>query len=210
MGRLTATQIEAIIGGQPIRQVFSIKAPVLADHSAYTTTVIDDGIWPASAGANRRVIKAGKRTHKVWNPHPKLDQRPQAVRYTIEVDNSDGYFHRRSGSAWNPFGLYDAAPAECFLLHDLYVWLASAAAWSAITEMAFVGKVLKVDYSGAASMNRRDLGGITAPQHVANVASITTEQVGAWEVLRRVFTKDDAVDEAVADSVGFAASFSAL
>lgn len=190
MSNLTAGQLAALTSGQPVRGVWSIKTPVSADHSSYTTTVIDDGLF--STGNIRRVIKAGQRTHKVWNPHPMEGSRPEAVRYTIEVGNGDGYFHRKSGSPWNPFGLYDAAPSECFLIHQLYVWDRSAATWSPITHMDFIGRVMSVDYTGAGSLIRREVSpGATGPGVAPNTATIMSEQVGAWETLRRVFSKDD-------------------
>lgn len=190
MSNLTAGQLAALTSGQPVRGVWSIKTPVLADHSSYTTTVIDDGLF--STGNIRRVIKAGTRTHKVWNPHPMEDSRPEAVRYTIEVGNGDGYFHRKSGSPWNPFGLYDAAPSECFLIHQLYVWDRTTAVWSPLSHMDFIGRVLSVEHTGAGSLIRREVSpGVTVPGVAPNTATITAEQVGAWETLRRVFNKDD-------------------
>ena len=190
MGKLTAGQLAAFTSGQPVRQVWSIRAPMLADHSAYTTTVLDDGVFSAVADPRRRVLKAGTRRHKVWNPHPMSDGRPEAVRYAIEVANGDGYFHLKTGSPWNPFGLYDAAPAECFLIHQIYVQEASG--WSEITHMRFEGLVLSVEYSGSAAMTKRDLGGVAVPQEVSNVATITSEQVGVMTVLRKKFDINDA------------------
>lgn len=191
MGNLTAGQLAAFAGGAPVRQVWSIRAPILADHSVYQTTVIDEGIFAATSAAPlRRVVKAGKRTHKVWNPHPMLTTRPEAVRYAIEVANGDGYFHRKSGSPWNPFGIYDAAPSECYLVHQIYVQ--EPTGWTELSHMAFEGRILKVEYSGTGSMLRRDLGGSTTPQEAPTIATITSEQEGAWGVLRKVFDKDDA------------------
>lgn len=198
MGNLTTQQLTAIIAGQPFRQVFSIKAPVIADHTAYTTTVIDDGIWPTATAPARRVLNAGTRKHAVWNPHPKSTERPRVVKYAIEVDNSDGLFDQRSGSVWNPFGIYDADPAECFLLHSIYVWDDAAKSWSPIPHMDFVGLVANVDYEDGATMNRTETGpGVSVPTAARNVATITSEQVGAWSVLRKVFSKADGIDEAV-------------
>lgn len=192
MGNLTAGQLAAFTSGQPVRQVWSIRAPVLADHSAYTTTVLDDGVFAASATPRTRVIKAGSRRHKVWNPHPMSDSRPEAVRYVIEVANGDGYLHRKSGSPWNPFGLYDAAPAECFLIHQIYVLEASS--WSEVTHMRFEGRILRVEYSGTAAMTKRDLGGVAVPQEAPTTATITSEQDGAWIVLRDSFDKSHATE----------------
>ena len=192
MSNLTADQITAFTPGQPVRQVWSIKAPVLADHSAYTTTVIDDGIFPIVAGAKRRVLKAGKRRHFVINPHPQKDVETQAVRYSIEVDNADGLFHRKSGSVWNPFGIYDAAPAECFLIHQIYVWDAAAKSWSPIPHMDYIGRVMDAQSTGAAAMTKREVSaGVVTVQEAPRSVTITSEQVGAWEVLRRIFNKDD-------------------
>ena len=200
MSNLTGTQKNNIIGGQPIRQSWWVKAPVNAAHSTYTTTLIDAGVFPADGSGLVRVIKAGSRKHHVWNPHPKMDVTPKAVRYSIEVANGDGLFHRRSGSVWNPYGVYDAAPAECFLLHSIYVY-DPAAGWSKIDHMDFIGQIVSVDYTGSASMTTRSTGtGTTAPQEAPRVAAITSEQVGAWPVLRRIFSKADAVDHTV-DSV---------
>lgn len=199
MGNLTSTQLEAISGGQPIRQVFSIKAPVLADHSSYTTTVIDSGLFAAGTTATR-VLRCGTRTHKVWNPHPMEDVRPEAVRYSIEVANGDGYFHRKSGSPWNPFGIYDASPIECFLIHQLYVFepSGSGGTWTAIPHMDFIGRIIEVNYSGGGSLVRRDIGGGTTAAGLApNTVTIVSEQVAAWETLRRVFNKDDGIRSTV-------------
>jgi hypothetical protein len=187
LSNLTAGQLAALTSGQPVRQVWSIKAPVLADHSAYTTTVIDDGLFSSSATPLRRIVKAGSRTHSVWNPRLMSNDRPNAVRYSIEVSNSDGYFHRKVGSAWNPLGIYDAAPSECFLLHSIYVWDESADAWSPIVHMDFVGQIIDVSYLGAASAV--GTGSLSA---APNVATITSEQLGVISCLKRVFTVDDA------------------
>lgn len=194
MANLTGDQLAALTAGQPVRQTWTVRAPVLADHSAYTDTVIDDGIWSPNAAPKRRVLKAGRRKFEVWNPHPKSTAAPKAVRYSIEVDNSDGLFHRRSGSVWNPFGLYDAAPAECFLLHNLSVLLLSGA-WSAISHMAFIGQVINVAYEGSAGMNRTETTpGVTVPTVAPRAATITSEQVGAWAILRETFDKSHAVE----------------
>ena len=192
---LTVTQLAAMVSGQPIRQKWTIRTPINAAHSSYTETVIDDGIFSVG-NTTARVIKAGSRRHHVWNPHPKMEVQPKAVRYAIEVANGDGLFHRRVGSVWNPFGLYDAAPGECFLLHNLYVWVPDPVTpyWTEITHMAYIGQVVTVDYAGTGSMNRRETGvGTTAIKEAPQVATITSEQVGAWPVLRRVFNKTDAV-----------------
>jgi len=210
LANLTSDQLAAFVAGQPVRQTWSIKAPVLADHSAYTTTVIDDGIWSAAAAPKRRVIKAGRRQHTVWNYHPKASTQPKAVRYTIEVDNSDGLFHRKSGSVWNPFGIYDAEIAECFLIHNIAVLLLSGT-WSPITHMDFIGTVVNVSYEGSSGLNKTEVSpGVVSPVIVPKSATITSEQVGAWATLRYVFTKDDAIDEQIADSLGNQASFTAL
>lgn len=192
MSNLTAAQLAAFTSGQPVRQVWSIKAPVLADHSAYTETTIEDGIFPITAGQKRRVLKAGKRRHFVMNPHPQLDQELAAVRYSIEVDNGDGLFHRKSGSVWNPFGIYDAAPAECFLLHYVYVWEHVAQVWSEITHMRYIGRVIEAQSAGLAAMTKREVSpGVVTAQEAPRSVTITSEQVGAWEVLRKTFNKDD-------------------
>lgn len=210
MANLSSDQMAAFAAGQPVRQTWTIRAPVLADHSAYTSTVIDDGIFSPSASPSRRVIDAGRRKHEVWNRHPKDSTTPKAVRYAIEVDNSDGLFYRRSGSVWNPLGIFDADPGECFLIHNLAVLLLNGT-WSAIGHMDFTGQVISVSYEGGAGLGKTEVSpGVVAPQVVPRSATITSEQVGAWATLRRVFTKDDAVDEQVEDSVGFAASFVAL
>ncbi len=210
MANLTSDQLAAFVAGQPVRQTWSIKAPVLADHSAYTTTVIDDGIWSPNAAPKRRVLKAGKRQHTVWNYHPKVSAQPKAVRYTIEVDNADGLFHRKSGSVWNPLGIYDAEIAECFLIHNIAVLLLSGT-WSPITHMDFIGTVVNVSYEGSSGLNKTEVSpGVVSPVIVPKSATITSEQVGAWATLRYVFTKDDAIDEQVVDSLGNQAVFVAL
>lgn len=208
MSNLTAAQLTAITTGQPVRQVWKVKAPVLADHSAYTETVIDDGIWAYGSNNSRRVIKAGSRKHKVWNPHPMADERPQAVRYSIECANDDGFFHRRSGSCWNPFGIYDASPSECYLMHSIFVWDAVTKAWLEIEHMRYIGQVVSVEYTGAASMLR---SGTTAAAVAARgVATITSEQDGAWSVLRHVFNKEDGVTDLALDTYGMSGTFLAL
>lgn len=210
MANLSADQLAAFAAGQPVRQTWTIRTPVLADHSAYTTTVIDDGIFSTASTPARRVINAGKRKHEVWNKHPKDSANPKAVRYAIEVDNNDGLFYQRSGSVWNPLGIFDADPGECFLIHNISVLLLSGT-WSAISHMDFVGQVISVSYEGGAGLNKVETTpGVVAPKPVPKSATITSEQVGAWATLRHVFTKNDAVDEQVEDSVGSAASFVAL
>jgi len=201
LSNLTSSQLEALTSGQPVRQSWKIKVPVLADHSAYTETVIDDGILPAVSSPTKRIIRAGTRKHAVWNPHPKMNVTPKAVRYSIEVDNHDGFFHRRSFSAWNPLGIYAAAVGECFLIHQIYVWVPANSAWEEITHMKFIGQVIDVDYSGSAQMSRTEISpGTTRATPAPNTATITTEQVGADFALRRVFTADDADNTKVTDA----------
>jgi len=58
--------------------------------------------------------------------------------------------------------------------------------------MKFVGRIISVDYSGGAGMTQTEIGvGVSAPSVVANTATITSEQEGAWTTLRRVFTQQD-------------------
>jgi hypothetical protein len=185
LSNLTGPQIAAITSGQPVRQVWTISSPQQAAHTSYADVVVDEGIFAAGALSTSRIIKAGSRKHEVWNPHPQEADKPKALRYSIEAANHDGKFHMRSGSFWNPYGLYDADVSECFLTHQIYI-RTSASLWEEVLAMKFSGRVISVDYNGGASANRT-----SSPVAAPNVAVITAEQEGAWQILRRTFTRDD-------------------
>lgn len=195
MGNLGSSQLEAILAGQPVAQRWTLSVPLDAQHSYFYDTVIDSGVFNGGAVAQtdaskRRVTRAGSRTHEVWNPSPQDADTPNAVRYTFEVGNEDGYFFQGgSGTAWNPFGLYSARPQECRVTHQLFVWSVTQNAWQEITHMKFVGEIKEVTYDGAFSMTTDTNGNRAA---CPATATITCEQIGAQSALRVRFTEDDA------------------
>lgn len=190
MGNLTAAQLSAIQGGQPVRQRWWVRIPLSAAHAAYIDVEFENGLLQSRASGLSRVIDPGKRTHTVWNPHPAEEPKASALRYMFAVDNSDSMFCRGSGRYWNYYGIYAAAPEECFIIHKLYVWDDAAGAWSEITHMAFTGRVVDVDYASGARMDGAVAG---------NEAVITCEQEGAWSALRYVFKPTDGDHTQVTD-----------
>jgi hypothetical protein len=143
----------------------------------------------AGPGSLKRIVRAGSRKPEVWNPHPQDNSKPNAVRYAIEVDNSDGFFHVKVGSVWSP-GTQNIPPSSCFLLHSIYVWIPDpvSPAWSPILHMDYTGKVIDVSYSGGGTQAAP--GGRSGAR--PRTATIITEQVGAEASLRRTFKTDDA------------------
>jgi len=188
--------------GQPVRQTWSIVGIISRFGLVATTetTVIDDGIF-AGPGSLTRILKAGSRTHTVLNPHPMESAKPNAVRYSIEVANGDGFFHRKVGSVWSPGPYsYNAHPRECLLMHSLAVWIPDLYSpyWSPIPHMDYVGQVIDVSYEGAAT--QAVATSTISASVLAKSATIISEQVGAEIALRRVFTPSDADVDIVTDA----------
>jgi len=190
LSNLTTQQLDAMAGGQPVRQVWTVRGVsyIWPPNIVYQDTVIDDGVM-AGPGSMRRIVRAGSRKLEVWNPHPQDNSRPSAVRYAIEVDNSDGFFHMKVGSVWSP-STQNIPPSICFLLHNIYVWIPDpiSPAWSPITHMDYIGKVIDVSYSGGGT--QASTGGSSGVR--PRTATIITEQVGAEASLRRTFKIADA------------------
>ena len=197
MSNLTTAQLAALAAGQPVRQTWTILSPQNAGHSVYSAVVVDDGIFSGGTTTANRVIKAGSRKHTVWNCHPQEASSPTALRYSFEAANHDGAFHMRIGSFWNPYGLYDADVSECFLVHQIYI-LTLTGLWEEVLSMKFTGRVISADYSGSASALRSASAPIPAPL----VAVVTSEQDGAWQILRRAFTRDDGDMDRFVDVAG--------
>lgn len=203
MSNLTTAQLAALASGQPVRQTWSIVGvsfrTLFGPPSViYQTTVIDNGVF-AGPGSLTRILKAGSRTHTVLNPHPMESAKPNAVRYSIEVANGDGFFHRKVGSVWSP-GTYNAHPRECLLMHSLAVWIPDLYSpyWSPIPHMDYVGQVIDVSYEGAAT--QAVATSTISASVLAKSATIISEQVGAELALRRVFTPSDADVDMVTDT----------
>lgn len=205
MGNLTTAQLDAIKQGEPIKQKFWMRVPLVPDHSVYYDVLFDEGIhkYHSLTMVQDRVLKAGKRRHVVWNPSPNSQVSARAIRWRFEVDNHDDYFNNGTGGIFYYGGSYRSEPQECYAVHKLYVWEPVAEAWSEITHMAFVGKVLTIEYEDTARPDK--VGNMEAdvvPEALAETAVITCEQTGVWDVLKRVFSKDDADSEIVDDPAG--------
>lgn len=187
-GRLTAAQRTAIQAGNPIQQVWYIHVPIDVAHSGYAAVHIDDGIFPLPSSEYRRVVRAGQRSHVVWNPSPHVDVEPKAVRYSFVVDNADGKFYENNADNIYKLGsTYQAVPQECYIRHLLYVaiYTSTGTTWSALTHMTFEGRVFDLIHEDTADAKGNVVGALT---------TITCEQNGAWDVLRREWNISDGVD----------------
>ena len=191
MARLTVAQKTAFAKGAPVRQTWAVLSPINAAHSSFVSYKFEDG-YNAShdgggsgsdIGVGTRVTRAGSRKIRVWNPHPQETSKVAAPRYSFEVSNGDGYFFMGNPSAWNPIGLYNAEPEECFITHLVKVWDDAAGAWSTLSDLSYTGRVIRVQYTPSANPDQTPVG---------QRAVITCEQSGAWDVLRQTFTKDHA------------------
>lgn len=177
-GRLSTAERAALTGGGArIRQTFEIGRPTASGSTTYIYTTVDDGLH--AQGGDSRIVRAGRRKHTVWNPHPTDYERPKATRWTFTARNDDGWLYR-NGDAWVIPSVYTATPQECLVRHRVYVY--AAGAWSEIGHMAFVGRIVSIRYEDTSD----SLG-----QTQGAVAHITTEQEGAWGVLRYIWTPED-------------------
>lgn len=182
MGRLTTDQKNWIAAGHRIRQQWSIMAPLTSGGTSYVSYLFDQSLQRETTN-NNRVLRAGSRKVKVWNPHPQVNSRASAPRYQIEVRNDDGLVYAGNGSIWNPIGLYDAEPEECLLSHTVAVAQDPAGVvYSVLGFLSYVGRVIEVVYTDQSTPEGTPDGAR---------AVIRTEQAGAWNVLRRVFDKND-------------------
>jgi len=139
----------------------------------------------------KRIIKAGQRKHIVFNPSPNVRNSPRALRYSFVVDNSDGHFYEsHPNSFYNIYETYLANPSECLIKHCLYVNIGTGGKhdWSRIEHMDFVGRITELRHEDTGDGQGNVVGAQT---------TITCEQVGAWDALRRVWTIDDATDHAM-------------
>lgn len=189
-GRLTAAQRAALAAGAPVRQTWEIVVPGDTLHLFWLTYPLDSGIFPVLGTEKRRVVRAGRRSHEVWNPSPKVSVTPKAVRYSFVVDNHDGIFYEtHPDNVYQIPGLYQAKAQECRIVHRLFVAVPGAyqrsTTWSEITHMAYTGGIISVRFEDVAD---------AAGNPVPGSATITCEQLGAWSVLRRDWTADDCVD----------------
>lgn len=180
MSNLTPSQLSAIAGGSSIAQTWNILCPIAAGGSPTSITHVHT--LPGSEPSRYRVVRAGTRKHEAWNPHVNADINATSLRYSFEVDNSDGFFHLKSGGAFNTAGLYAADPTECLVEHKTYVMSLVTKQYEEIASMSFTGNIISVEYVGSSRH-----GGAVVPK----TAVITCEQDGAWAVLRRAFIKDD-------------------
>ncbi len=191
-GRLTAAQRTAIRAGNPIRQAWYVHVPVNSSHSGYVANLLDVGIFPAPASvAFQRVIRAGSRSHHVWNPTPNVKKSPSAVRYSFVVDNSDGrMFENSSDNFYQVSGTYQAVPQECYVRHLLYVaiYSSSGVTWSNLSHMNYEGGIYDLRHEDTADAQGNVIGAQT---------TIMCEQKGAWDALRRDWTIDDCTDVAM-------------
>lgn len=192
MGRYTADQLAAIRAGQPVRQTWDIYVPTSSAHSAYDAVPLDAGLYAGGAAQGlTRIVRAGSRKFEAWNPSPMVQNKPKAVRYSFTARNNDRFFYRAggAGSAWySPTGSYQAEPQECRVEHTLYVLLLTGV-WSELSFLTFIGQVRALHFEDGSDADREPSG---------KLCTVTTEQVGAWSVLRRPFSVNDADDEKVA------------
>lgn len=195
-GRLTTAQKIAITAGAAIRQTWDIVVPFNAAHSIYETVPIDAGIFSMDEVVlwelvTNRIIKAGSRKHVVFNPSPNVKATPKAVSYSFVVDNSDGHFYEgHPQSFYNLYETYLAVPQECLIVHKIFVAInsSSGVTWSELTHMRFTGRIKELRHEDTADSKGDIVGAQT---------TITCEQVGAWDALRRLWTIDDAIDVAM-------------
>lgn len=180
MSNLTPSQLSAIAGGSSIAQTWNILCPIAAGGSPTSITHVHT--LPGSEPSRYRVVRAGTRKHEVWNPHVNADINATSLRYSFEVDNSDGFFHLKSGGAFNTAGLYAADPTECLVEHKTYVMSLVTKQHEEIESMSFTGNIISVEYVGSAKTS-----GTISPA----TAVITCEQAGAWDALKRPFIKED-------------------
>jgi hypothetical protein len=173
-----APQIAAVIAGNSIAQTWTIAGPLSAGGALSQYAHIHT--LPGSEPYRYRVVRAGSRKHEVWNPHVNAPVEAKALRYSFEVDNSDGFFHMKTGGCFNIAGIYNADPTECTVTHETYIMVAGQ--YQRVDAMSFVGSIISVDYVSSANH---------AGAAVGQTAVITCEQAGAWDALRRTFTKDD-------------------
>jgi len=196
MSRLSASHRDLIARGNTIKQTWAVLSPIASGSTTYITYTFEQGFNATTPTQANRVTRAGSRKVAVWNPHPQdKTSKAKAPRYSFEVSNADGRVYPGNGSIWNNFGIYDAAPEECLILHSVLVDLyGDGVSYQQLPHLAYTGRVVSVQYAESA-----DPGGDAA----GNLAVITCEQTGAWDTLRRVFTKDDGDDTLVdVDGIG--------
>jgi hypothetical protein len=182
LSNLSPAQIASIKNGEGIALTWEIHAPISAGGSLDSQYVYIHSLPTADAGSMHRVVRAGSRKHEVWNPHVNAPVEAKALRYSFEVDNSDGFFHAKAFGCWNLHGAYQADPTECVVVHKTCVYMQATGTYEEIQTMTFTGRIISVEYASSAKHD-----GSPAP----HTAVITCEQDGAWEALRRAFIKDD-------------------
>ena len=187
-GRLSAAQRTAIQAGNAVRQEWYIFVPIDSAHSGYTGTILDNGIFPAPGSEFQRVVKAGQRSHKVWNPTPNVKVTPTAARYSFVCDNSDGRLYENSAdNLYQVPSVFQAIPQECYIRHRIYVaiYASSGTTWSQLAHMEFQGQIMDI---------RHEDTGNSKKEIVSATTTITCEQKGAWDTLRRTWKIEDGID----------------
>lgn len=199
-GRLSSGLRTRIQDGMTIQQTWVMYIPTDSNHTTWFRRGIDSGIFsPKHPAANvdeywdgesvNCVIRAGSRKHQVWNPSPNVEVAPKAAIYSFVVKNDNGAFYEgTSNSIFDLSSSFLASPYECLIVHRLYLMKQTASGghtWSELEHMAFTGRIKELIHDDIANSDGEPVGVQT---------TITCEQVGAWDALRRKWTIDDATD----------------
>lgn len=176
MALLTAAQKTAIANGNKWRHKFYVVIKHEAGGDLEDAITIHDDISPTL----QRVIEGGLGKYVISGYNVALADPGQLSSglYTIECDNSDGYFYTATAAnAWFYDGSpdYQNDPVECGLSHAVYVWDGSA--WSEITPLYYSGRIIDCQFND-------------------DKKTVTIQaRAFAAEYLDYVWTEDDAIEE---------------
>ena len=145
MSLLTTEQKAAIAAGAAIRQVFKLYGPTTDGGSPTVANLLHD-----DATSTLRVTNAGRRTVEAYNVSMAEPGRLGIASYTIECQNADGMMSPYATSTVWSFDIGGgyvrfADPKECLLKHQVYVLVAGA--WSEITGVAYICRIVDARYN---------------------------------------------------------------
>jgi len=182
VGRLTTDQRNAIEAGGTIAQVFIVSKPTDSTHATYVDSTFEDPYAVVSSAHWHNVVRAGRRKINVFNPSLKARTSGKAARWRFVVRNDGGQFYPSKGY-FHVSGYPELQPQECRIKHRVYVWSGPTGSWLKLGPLDYEGGIIDIDYDDIEGPD-----GQTAPY----LATITCEQLGAWEILRHRWTKEDA------------------
>ena len=142
MGLLSADEVTAIATKKPVyRQAWAILVP-----RASGSTTLDAGTIHDDLNGPECVVEPNTRDVEGYNQSMAVAGNLTSGMYRFTVKNPDGMFYPSTVNNWfyNSTGTYQASPAECQLLHNMYV--KTGTTWSLLGMVAYGGKIQSVEY----------------------------------------------------------------